>query len=193
MKKKTIPLIVSLWALSLVAACVTVNVYFPAREVEKKAGEIVDDIRLKEPAPAPTSPKSSVGVFWAYVDNYGLVYAQKESRGSNPVIQALKAQIRERFPRLVPFFQKGGIGEAKNGYIEIRDISGLSANEKNELKALVEAENRDRRTVYQEVAKGMNITADQMSKVERIFSGKWQNSAEKGWWIQREDGQWVQK
>jgi uncharacterized protein YdbL (DUF1318 family) len=193
MKKKTIPLIVSLWALSLVAACVTVNVYFPAREVEKKAGEIVDDIRLKEPAPAPTSPKSSVGVFWAYVDNYGLVYAQKESRGSNPVIQALKAQIRERFPRLVPFFQKGGIGEAKNGYIEIRDISGLSANEKNELKALVEAENRDRRTVYLEVAKGMNITADQMSKVERIFSGKWQNSAEKGWWIQREDGQWVQK
>jgi hypothetical protein len=32
-------------------ACVTVNVYFPAKEVEKKAGDIIDDIRRPEAAP----------------------------------------------------------------------------------------------------------------------------------------------
>ncbi len=39
----------------------------------------------------------------------------------------------------------------------------------------------------------MNISSDQIGKVQRIFAQKWQRSAEHGWWIQKEDLQWVQK
>jgi uncharacterized protein len=195
MRINKIRLIFPLWIMSLIVACVTVNVYFPAKEVDKKAGEIVDDIRKKDPSssPAPLGPQSSLDVLYAYWGNHGLAYAQKESGGDNPATQTLKNQIRGRFPRLVPFFQKGGIGEGKNGFLEIRDTKGLSPAEKTDLNPLVEAENRDRRALYQEVAKSMNIPPDQLSKVQRIFAEKWQNSAEKGWWIQKDDGQWVQK
>jgi uncharacterized protein YdbL (DUF1318 family) len=195
MKKNKVRLIIPCWILSIVMACVTLNVYFPAKEVEKKAGDIVDDIRKKEPATptAPTSPQSSIDRIYAFIIHSGLAYAQKRNGITNPVIQNLKQQIRERFPRLVPFLQKGAIGEGKTGLIEMRDTKGLSPAEKNDLKALLDAENRDRRALYQEVAKSMNITSDQISKVQRIFAAKWQNSAEHGWWIQKEDGQWVKK
>ena len=195
MKLNKVPLIIPFWILSIVMACVTLNVYFPAKEVEKKAGDIVDDIRKKEPTTpkAPSGPQSSIDHIYALFIHNGLAYAQKGNGVPNPVIQNLKQQIRERFPRLVPFFQKGAVGEGKTGLIEMRDTKGLSPAGKNDLKSLMEAENRDRRVLYQEVAKSMNITSDQISKVQRIFAAKWQNSAERGWWIQKEDGQWVQK
>jgi uncharacterized protein len=195
MRRNKIRLMFSLGIISLVVACVTVNVYFPAKEVDKRAGEIVDDIRKKDlsPSPAPMGPQSSLESLIAYWRNHGQVYAQKDSGGSSPATQSLKSQIRERFPRLVPFFQKGAIGEGKNGFLEMRETKGLSAAEKNDLKFLVEAENRDRRALYQEVAKSMNISSDHLSKVHRIFAEKWRNSADKGWWIQKEDGLWVQK
>ena len=177
------------------ACAMTVNLYFPAKEVEKKAGDIVDDIRKKEPsAPAvPSGPQSSLRHLNTLFTSNGLAYAQKEGGVSSPAIQNLKQQIRERFPRLVPFFKKGAFGEGKTGLVEIRDNKGLSPAEKNDLKPLVEAENRDRRALYQEVAKSMNISSDQLGKVQRIFAEKWQKSAERGWWIQKQDGQWIQK
>ncbi len=195
MKKIRFRLIIPLWILSIALACVTVNVYFPAKEVEKQAGDIVDDIRKKEPSPqtSPSGPQSSSGLFYAWVIHSGTAYAQREAEVTSPAIQALKNQIRDRFPRLVPFFQKGAIGEGRTGFLEIRDTGRLSAAEKNDLNGLVDAENRDRRALYQEVAKSLNITSDQIGKVQRIFADKWQKSSDRGWWIQKEDGGWVQK
>jgi len=195
MKINKVRLIIPFWILSIVMACVTLNVYFPAKEVEKKAEDIVDEIRKKEPITpkAPSGPQSSIDRIYTLFINNGLAYAQKKNGITNPVIQNLKQQIRERFPRLAPFFQKGAVGEGKTGLIEMRDTKGLALAEKKDLKALMKAENRDRRALYQEVAKSMNITSDQISKVQRIFAAKWQSHAERGWWIQKEDGQWVQK
>lgn len=178
--------------LSLLMACVTVNVYFPAREVEKRAGDIVEDIRRDQPAPpAPVSPQ---GVLWPMLDGWsftGTAWAQKEAE--SPAVTSLKKQIRERFPRLAPFYQKGAVGENSQGWLEIRDQSVLSPAEKNEVKPLVDSENRDRRTLYQEVARSMNVPPDQLIKVQRIFAEKWQQSASPGWWIQKGDGPWIQK
>lgn len=195
MRLNKVRFIFPLWILSIIMACVTVNVYFPAKEVEKKAGDIIDDIRQKEPSPPTSSvdPQSPLSQLNDFIFNRGLAHAQKGVNGSNPAIQNLKQQIRERFPRLVPFFQKGAIGEGRTGLVEILDHNKVTPAEKNELKSLVEAENRDRRALYQEVAKSMNITPDQIGKVQRIFARKWQQSAERGWWIQKEDNTWVQK
>jgi uncharacterized protein YdbL (DUF1318 family) len=172
-------------------SCVTVNVYFPAREVEKKAGDIVDDIRRNtdSSAPAPQScwRESLFGV-WS---NANLAWAQQQA--DSPAVQGLKKQMAERFPRLKPYFQKGAVGEGYKGFVETREAGGLSAAEKTEVRQLAEAENRDRQALYQEVAKSMNITPDQIMKVQRIFADKWQQSSAPGWWIQKEDGKWVQK
>ncbi len=195
MKLNKVRFIFPFWILSIIMACVTVNVYFPAKEVEKKAGDIINDIRKKEPSPpaTPVNPQGPVKQLNDFLFNSGLAYAQKGVNGASPLVQSLKQQIRERFPRLVPFFQKGAIGEGRTGLVEIRDDSNLTPAEKKDVKSLVEAENRDRRALYQEVAKSMNISSDQINKVQRIFARKWQQSADRGWWIQKEDNQWVQK
>lgn len=195
MKKNRLRFLIPLWMAGFFIACVTVNVYFPAKEVEKKADEIVDDIRQKESVPPskPGGPQSSLDLFLARLLYQGQAFAQKEATVTNPVIQNLKNQIRDRFPKLIPFFQKGGVGEARNGYLEIREGKGLSPAEKVDIKTLVEAENRDRRALYQEVAKSMNIGSDQLAKVQTIFAQKWQQAAEKGWWVQKEDGGWGPK
>ena len=180
------------WGLSLLMACVTVNVYFPAKEVERRAGDIVDDIRRDQLAPpAPTTPQSFLTPFpggWSFS---GTAWAQKEPE--SPAVSALKKQIRERFPRLAPLYQKGAVGENNQGWLEIRDVNNLSPAEKNEVKPLVDSENRDRRALYLEVAKSMNIVPDQLIQVQRIFAEKWQQSASPGWWIQKGDGAWIQK
>jgi uncharacterized protein YdbL (DUF1318 family) len=178
---------------SVFLSCVTVNVYFPAREVEKKAGDIVDDIRRNpDSPPAPAGPQSSwrkaLAAYWL---NGSLAWAQKQ--GDSPVVQSLKKQMADRFPRMTPYYQKGAVGENNRGYVEIRETGNLSTAEKNEIKQLAEAENRDRRSLYQEVAKSMNITPDQIIKVQRIFADKWQQAAAPGWWNQKEDGTWVKK
>jgi len=170
-------------------ACVTVNVYFPAKEVEKRAGDIVDDIRREQPTPpAPQSLLRPLLNGWSFT---GTAWAQKEAE--SPAVAALKKQIRERFPRLAPLYQKGAVGENNQGWLEIRDLNNLSPAEKNEVKPLADAENRDRRALFLEVAKSMNISPDQLIKVQRIFAEKWQQSASPGWWIQKGDGAWVQK
>jgi uncharacterized protein YdbL (DUF1318 family) len=179
--------------LTVFLSCVTVNVYFPAREVEKKAGDIVDDIRKDTGAPpAPAGPQSSwkEGLY-GYWLNGSLAWAQKQ--GDSPAVQNLKKQMADRFPRLTPYFQKGAVGEGFKGFVEVREAGTLSAAEKTEIKQLVEAENRDRQALYREVAKSMNVSPDQISKVQRIFADKWQQSSAPGWWVQKEDGKWVQK
>jgi uncharacterized protein len=195
MKLNKARLIIPLWVLSIFMACVTVNVYFPAKEVEKKAGDIVDDIRKTEPPlpAAPSGPQSSINHLYDLVFHNRLAYAQKTDENSHPGIQSIKQHIRDRFPRLVPFFQKGAIGEGRTGFIELLEAKGLTQTEKNDMKSLVDAENRDRRALYQEVAKSMNISSDQIGKVQRIFAQKWQHAAERGWWIQKDDQQWVQR
>ncbi|RPH86509.1 MAG: hypothetical protein EHM75_07760, partial [Desulfobacteraceae bacterium] len=105
------------WGLSLLMACVTVNVYFPAKEVEKRAGDIVDDIRREQPTPpAPQSLLRPLLNGWSFT---GTAWAQKEAE--SPAVAALKKQIRERFPRLAPLYQKGTVGENNQGWLEIRD------------------------------------------------------------------------
>ncbi len=123
--------------------------------------------------------------------NGNLAWAQKQ--GDSPVVQSLKKQMADRFARLTPYYHKGAVGENNRGYVEIRETGNLSPAEKNDIKQLAEAENRDRRSLYQEVAKSMNITPDQIIKVQRIFADKWQQAAAPGWWNQKEDGTWVKK
>ena len=67
-------------------------------------------------------------------------YAKEEVEVSTPKIRALKQSLRERFPKLRPFFDKGNIGETNDGFIQIRDESGLNLKEKAMLRNLEKEE-----------------------------------------------------
>ncbi len=173
-----------------ILACVTINIYFPEATVKQVAEDIVEEVRKpaekeKEKKEAKVLPES-----FSFVP---AAYAQQETEVSTPAIRAIKESLKDRFPRLEPYFVGSNLGESNAGFVEIRDETGLSLKEKSELRNLVKDENADRENLYAEVARALNIDASQIPRIQKIFASSWIRNSRLGWWIQRDDGEWIKK
>jgi len=151
-------------------ACVTINIYFPAEQVESVAGEIVDDIRGRE----STGDQESMLRTIHLVLSSNIAWAQDVTDVSNPTIRALKEQMKARYSQMKSYYDKGMLKEGDDGYVAVADNSGLNLKEKRDLNNLVSAENKDREILYAEVAKALKIDDSQISKVAEIFAKEWQ-------------------
>jgi len=177
---KLIKTAVALAILSM-GACVTINIYFPAEKVEAVAGEIVQEVRGLQPekdTDAPPKNKSSsvhrpmrvaslVATAWA---------AEDVTTVSNPTIRTLKQQMKDRYPLLKPHFKSGVLIEGADGYVALANAGALNLKDKRDVTGLVDAENKDRRILYQEVAKALKIEPAQTDRVGTIFAKEWQKS-----------------
>ena len=196
MKRKHVGFGAAAAALTLVLACITVNIYFPEATVKKVADEIVDEIRKKDvkdktaPEVIKEEARTARSAGFSFVP---AAFAQQETTVSNPAIRALKDSMKQRFLSLMPLYDAGNIGETNDGLVEIRDESGLDLKAKATLRGLVKDENSDRTKLYAEVAKALNIEASQIGRIQKIFAESWQNAAAPGWWIQKENGEWAKK
>jgi hypothetical protein len=164
-----------------VLACVTVNIYFPAEQVETMAGEIVDEIRGQEGGQKGLEEQS----FLMHIERSFLqsalmllspsnAWAQDATTISNATIRALKEKMKTRYAQLKPYYQKRMLQEGDDGYISIAQTDELGLKEKRDLKALVDAENKDREALYAEVARALVIDSSQINKVAEIFAKEWQ-------------------
>ena len=168
-------------AILFLGACVTINIYFPAEKVEAVAGEIVQEIRGLQPEkdtdasekkkssslPRPLLVASFVATAWA---------ADDVTTVSNPTIRTVKQQMKDRFPMLKPFFERGVLQEGADGYVAVANAGALNLKEKRDVTGLVDAENKDRRVLYEEVAKALKIEPAQIDQVATIFAREWQKS-----------------
>ncbi len=163
-------------------ACITINIYFPAEKVESAAKEIVEEIRghveddEKEKILKDEKQSLLLKTFMALSCSYA--FADEVTEVSNPTIRALKEQMKTRFAQIKPYFLKGRLNEGDDGYVILKSTEGLGLKETRDLKNLVSAENEDRRTLYEEVAKALNIDAGQIEQVAEIFAIEWQNTLE---------------
>ena len=168
-----------LLAMVFIFACVTVNIYFPAEKVESVAGEIVDEIRGRSDGekdkPARDDKSSLLGDALLALSP-SPAYAQEATTVSNPTIRALKEKLKSQYPRLKPFYEKGMIEEGDDGYVSTSNTEGLGLKEKRDLNNLVNAENGYRKSLYEEVAKAMNIDPSQVNRIAQIFAGEWKKS-----------------
>jgi uncharacterized protein YdbL (DUF1318 family) len=158
-----------------VFACVTVNIYFPAEQVETMAGEIVDEIRGQEGAEDQTfliNPEPSFVQRALLFLSPSNAWAQDATTVSNATIRALKEKMKTRYSQLKPYYQNGMLQEGDDGYLSMVDVN-LGLKEKRDLKALVDAENSDREALYTEVAKALVIDSSQINKVAEIFAKEW--------------------
>jgi hypothetical protein len=149
--------ILILGAAIFIFACVTINIYFPAEKVESVAGDIVNDIRgprSGEEEKPQGNDKSSLLRKTFLALSPSPAWAQEVTEVSNPTIRALKQRMRSRYSQMKPYYQKGTLKEGNNGYVSLGKTSGLGLKEKRDLNALVDAENRDRKTLYVEVRLG---------------------------------------
>lgn len=180
-------------ALGLVAACVTVNIYFPAAEVSRAADEIVEDVydSAEEEKAKPQGALSGVADMLAVLLLPATAHAQEATTVSNAAIRGLKERIAKNHKQLAPYYASGNVGIARDGSLDLRGTDGLSVAQVAGLKRLVAADNDLRADLYAEVARALNT--DEVGKVRAVFADTWRAKAQSGWWVQGDDGSWSRK
>ena len=203
----------------LFAACavITINVYFPEKAA-KEAYKSLDDMMLKNPPsdkppvkeqqvpPSTETPsQSSLGRFL----NISLVAtahaADAESDAlavevaSMPEVTRAYGEMSQRLPRLTALFDSGAVGLTNQGLVTIRDKTKVMPQD----EALVSAENVSRKAVVSAMAKAIfKVTKQEdtkaalgqvMSKAAATFAEAKREAAKPGWWVQGQNGRWLQK
>ena len=197
MRKLKSPLLLALGAFAL-AACVTINVYFPAAEAQEAAAEFVDkvigeDDKQDKPAPAKPPQASLQPRFNPMSFLISDAQAQEvDITIKTPAIQAIQARMAERFQgSLEKHFDSGALGFGGDGLVAIRDATKVELKDRVAVKELVAEDNRDRKAVYREIAVA-NGHPEWEAQIRDTFAAQWVASAHKGWWYQ-DGGAWKQK
>lgn len=180
----------------LLVACLTVNIYFPAPEVRRAAEEIVDETWGSAAArPTAASQPAPTQSSWNDLWQPARAWAQEaDINVSTAAIRALKESMRTRAAELKPFLNAGQVGIGSDGFLVVRSLDGVALKDQAMMRRLVEAENRDRRALYSEIAKANKFGDERVPEIERIFAETWIEKAEKGWWVQKPPGgPWTQK
>jgi uncharacterized protein len=186
-------------ATAALAACVTINVYFPAAAAEKAADRIIDDVwgaREAAPTPAPTSSAAQVLQTLAAGALQLLIPAAQAAEPdidiSSPEITRLKSQMERRFAELKPYFNDGVVGLTADGDVAVRDPAAVPLANRNTVRTLVANENADRAALYREIA-AANGQPQWESQIREVFANRWIAKAQPGWWYQDTSGAWKQK
>jgi uncharacterized protein YdbL (DUF1318 family) len=199
MKKFNTVLIMA--SLFIMAACVTINVYFPAASAERAAEEFVGEV-LGEPnedgslfSPFDLSGKTLLLAANGVLD-FVLPSAQAQQAEidiNTPQINAIKARMAKRQQNsLSPLFDAGAVGFSSDGLVTIRDRSAVSLSERRGLESVVADENRDRKAVYREIAVA-NGHPEWEQDIQQTFAREWVKNARSGWFYQEAGGSWRQK
>jgi uncharacterized protein YdbL (DUF1318 family) len=96
----------------------------------------------------------------------------------------IKARMQARLPTIVQMKADNIIGENNKGFIEF--IPGAAAK----MQDVVSAENKDRQTVYEAIAKQQGTTAELVGQRRAIQIVE---KAGPGEWLQDDSGKWYRK
>ena len=223
--RKVMRLNVALASLAF-AACVTINVYFPAAAAEKAADQIIDSVTSGGSAPSaaprtaptgalPRRERQDVDTAAATARSVAraetsillvaagrvlelLVPAAQAQANANvdissPEIRAVTQSMQARFAELEKYFASGVVGLTADGLVEVRDASAAPLAERAVVKRLVAEDNKDRDTLYAEIAKA-NGHPEWEADIRKIFARRWvERGAQTGWYYQDAGGAWKQK
>lgn len=189
-----------LMALLALSACVTINVYFPAAEVQEAARDFVDGVigdELEKAATdgleqsSPPGGMASMNVLDFFI---GAAHAANVNvRINTPAVKAIEKRMQTRFETtLKPHVQSGALGFTSDAMIAVRDASVLSLKDRNAVKQAVAEDNRDRAAVYREIAVA-NGHPEWENEIRSIFAKQWIAGAQSGWYYQDSNGAWQQK
>ena len=178
---------------------VTVNVYFPQEKIDSAAGSIEDLVNVEKggkPATPPPPKKDDkegrlpTSERWLALLRPAPAEAQvPDLKIRTPEVMASIESRRARFPQIQQWKGKGCIGENAQGLVEARPGQGCGP----EVGALIDAESRDRMTLYRTLLQQNNMAPSELAKVQAGFAKANRERAQAGEWIQAETGQWTRK
>ena len=210
----------ALGALVSVAACaiITVNVYFPEKDVKSAYKSLEDELLQptpkkpdSTPAPKPSSHLRrrlllALGGPWrialvadAFAQDDLSQRITEEIKTYPEVVAAYKG-LGQRLERMNQLRDKGLVGEGKDGKAVLR---AKPPQVKEADTKLVEEENKDREVIINGMAKAIvkldnkEPTSANLGRVKpqasETFASLRRDKAHPGWWIQLPDGTWKQK
>ena len=107
-------------------------------------------------------------------------------------IRAIEGSMTARMAQLKPYFDSGAVGYTTSGLLELRDASLVPLAERAVVKRLVAEDNKDRETLYAEIARA-NGHPEWADDIRGVFARRWVARAQAGWYYQNASGAWVQK
>lgn len=183
------------------AACVTINVYFPAAAAEQAADKIIEEVWGDDAAKTGSGQSSdadSLEGASARLAYRVVAWLIPEARAqqanldiSSPAIGKLEASMRARHAKLLPHYKSGAVGLTSNGLVAVRDAKAVPLAQRQAVNQLVADENRDRRALYREIA-AANGHPEWEAQIQETFARRWIERAQGGWYYQAGGG-WKSK
>jgi uncharacterized protein YdbL (DUF1318 family) len=190
-------------ALAVLAACVTVNVYFPEAEVRDLSKQIEEEVRRQAaeqpgeappPAPVPQPQGQGASVLDLLLGVTPAMAQVAKPEIENPAIRKIIDSRSARFNELRKYFDQGVLGENNKGLIEVRALDAIAdLKARADVQRLVRAENADREELYKEIAAAKNVDLAQLPRIRETYAATLRQNAKSGDWIQQADGTWVKK
>lgn len=207
---------------ALLAACavITVNVYFPEKAV-KEAYKSLDDVLLKNGAgkaspteklpaaePGMTDSKPQSNLFNGLPDfSFCQVAHAAENYADDLAIElasmpeVIKAyeDMNKRASRLNALFDSAAVGLTNQGLVTVRDNKKMTAQD----EGLVNLENQSRKVIVGSMAKvilkitkveeSKSVLGQVLGKAAETYAETRREAAKPGWWLQLQNGRWIQK
>jgi len=116
--------------------------------------------------------------------------------GDEVLFRALKIREFHR-EKIMEYKEKGAIGEGNDGLLHYIQNSYYEnrPERKKQLLTVIEEENRARKTIFKRSMSAVDEEVDdaRMDAFARRFAEEQRSMAQKGEWIQSENGRWVKK
>ncbi len=202
---------IGLGCAALLAACITINVYFPEAAVKELSQQIEDEVQKTaagEAAPAPDPTPTPVAQstegrsesLLSYILSLGATtaYAAQDEVAApeitNPAIRKIIDSRATRLEAVNDLKAKGVIGESNQALLEVRNLDAIQGlKERADVQKLVKDENADREQLFKEIAAAKNVDLAQLPQIRATYAETLRENAHPGDWIQLPDGSWVQK
>jgi len=209
-KGKLVRIALILFALTISCAIITVNIYFPEKDVKEAYKALEKELMTpqeKKPEGTPeekpqTSSRNLLRFEWvapAHAQVSELADQIADIVKKMPDVVAAYRQMGQRLPQTDRVRDSGAVGEGKNGLLAVRDEKLLTPAD----RSLVASENENRTTVMNGMAKAivrLNRVPENDQNLKQVmpqaveqFAAIRQSSAKKGWWVQDAYGNWTRK
>ena len=164
------------------------NINITIRHVEEQADDLLDFVEGESTTlegDVDASNSSSLERAVDYLSPMHVTYAAESSSKNSPRMKQIAGSMKKRYPLVENIKKTGAVGESNRGFLELVKAELITETEKtNELQRIMAAENKDRKALYQEVAR---INSDQnmtIGTVEKVYAAKRIERAKKGDLIQ---------
>ena len=204
-------IVIGLGCAAVLAACITINVYFPEAAVKELSQQIEEEVQKKaageatpatEPTPTPLAqpeggaPESLLS--WILSLGATTAYAAQDQVAApeitNPAIRKIIDSRAARLDAINALKAKGVIGESNQALLVIRNLDAIQGlKERADAQKLVKDENADREQLFKEIAAAKKVELAQLPQIRATYAATLRENARPGDWIQLPDGSWVQK